>query len=36
MATFGAVRNDQERLSNPYQTHDFCPVNLCPAWILPQ
>jgi len=30
MASFGAVRNDQEPLSNPYQTHDLCSVNLCP------
>ena len=30
MASFGAVRNDQEPLSNPYQTHDLCPVDLCP------
>jgi hypothetical protein len=29
MASFGAVRNDQEPLSNPYQTHDLCPVDLC-------
>jgi hypothetical protein len=28
MASFGAVRHDQEPLSNPYQTHDLCPVNL--------
>ena len=28
MASFGAVRNDREPLSNPYQTHDLCPVNL--------
>jgi hypothetical protein len=31
MASFGAVRNDREPLSNPYQTHDLCPVDLCPA-----
>ena len=30
MASIGAVRNDREPLSNPYQTHDLCPVNLCP------
>ena len=30
MAPFGAVRYDREPLSNPYQTHDLCPVNLCP------
>ena len=24
MASFGAVRNDREPLSNPYQTHDLC------------
>jgi hypothetical protein len=30
MASFNAVRNDREPLSNPYQTHDLCPVNLCP------
>jgi hypothetical protein len=34
MASFGAVRNDREPLSNPYQTHDLCPVNLCPALVL--
>ena len=31
MASFGAVRNDQEPLSNPYQTRDLCPVDFCPA-----
>ena len=30
MASFGAVRYDREPLSNPYQTHDLCPVDLCP------
>src|SRR5580704_3774622 len=30
MASFGAVRHDREPLSNPYQTHDLCPLNLCP------
>src|SRR5260370_39286733 len=30
MASFGAVRYDREPLSNPYQSHDLCPVNLCP------
>src|SRR3984957_19047023 len=30
MASFGAVRNDREPLSNPYQTHDLCPADLCP------
>ena len=30
MASFGAVRNDREPLSNPYQTHDLCPLDLCP------
>ena len=29
MASFGAVRYDREPLSNPYQTPDLCPVNLC-------
>ena len=37
MASFGAVRYDREPLSNPYQTHDLCPVDLCPfgnfAWL---
>jgi hypothetical protein len=33
MAPFGAVRNDREPLSNPYQTHDLCPVNLCPPVV---
>jgi hypothetical protein len=36
MASFGAVRNDWEPLSNPYQTHDLCPVNLCPNRNLAQ
>ena len=31
MAPFGALRYDRERLSNPYQTHDLCPANLCPT-----
>ena len=31
MASFGAVRYDREPLSNPYQTHDLCPVDLCPC-----
>jgi len=26
MTPSGAVRNDRERLSNPYQTRDLCPV----------
>src|ERR1700722_13114244 len=30
MASFGAVRYDREPLSNPNQTHDLCPANLCP------
>jgi hypothetical protein len=30
MASFGAVRYDREPLSNPYQTYDLCPVDLCP------
>jgi hypothetical protein len=30
MASFGAVRYDREPLSNPYQTRDLCPVDLCP------
>jgi hypothetical protein len=30
MASFGAVRHDREPLSNPYQTHDLCLVDLCP------
>src|SRR5580704_9549884 len=30
IASFGAARNDREQLSNPYQTHDLCPVSLCP------
>jgi hypothetical protein len=30
MAPFGAVRYDREPLSNPYQTHDLCPLDLCP------
>jgi hypothetical protein len=30
MASFGTVRNDREPLSNPYQIHDLCPVNLYP------
>ena len=36
MAPFGAVRHDQEQLSNPYQTRDLCPANLCPmreTWV---
>src|SRR6266568_7189815 len=33
MASFGAVRYDREPLSNPYQTRDLCPVNLCPIEI---
>ena len=35
MASFGAVRNDREPLSNPYQTHDLCPIDLCPALDFP-
>ena len=31
MASFGAVRNGREPLSNPYQTRDLCPVDLCPV-----
>src|ERR1700678_923433 len=31
MASFGAVRNDREPISNPYQTHYLCPVDLCPS-----
>ena len=26
MASFDAVRNDREPLSNPYQTRDLCPA----------
>src|SRR5438874_13802470 len=31
MASFGAVGNEREPLSNPYQTHDLCPVDVCPS-----
>ena len=34
MASFGAVRNDREPLSKPYQTHDLCPLDLCPDKLL--
>ena len=30
MASLGAVGNDREPLSNPYQTHDLCRMALCP------
>jgi hypothetical protein len=33
-AFFGAVRFDREPLSNPYQTHDLCPLDLCPSRTL--
>jgi hypothetical protein len=29
MASFRAMRNDRELLSNPYQTCDLCPIDLC-------
>jgi len=32
MASFGAVRHDREPLSNPYQTRDLCPIDLCPTF----
>ena len=36
MASFGALRHDQEPLSNPYLTRDLCRTDFCPNKILPE